>query len=381
MTDPIAILAVLCLNIVVTEWLVRHTFIRHGGTALMVIVVTAVAANLGVIPANAQQAPVYNGIFEYVAPLAIFLPLLQVNLRDVLKAGLPMISSFLIGAGGTVLGVVVGLWAVDGPQALGEAYRALGGMFVGTYTGGSVNFNALALHYGIAQEGGLYAGAVVVDNILTTFWMVATLALPRLLKGLSAKRPGGSSEEAISGVEEDTESLHPADLALLLALGGGAIWVSNRMADVLAGAGLAIPPIILLTTVALILAQFPTVNRLRGNKVLGMFAVYLFLSVIGAFCDFAALAQSGSLGLTLLLFVTIAVLIHGLTAFGAAALLRQDWDIAAVASQANIGGATSALALARSLGRSDLVLPGVLVGSLGYGLGTYLGFLTAEFLL
>ena len=184
-----------------------------------------------------------------------------------------------------------------------------------------------------------------------------------------------------SGVKEDTEKLHPADLALLLAMGGGARWISNRLAEALASVGLAIPSIILLTTLALILAQFPVVNRLRGTKVLGMFAVYLFLAVIGAFCDLAALRDIGSLGLTLLVFVTIAVLTHGLVAFGGAALLRLDWEVAAVASQANVGGATSALALARSLGRSDLVLPGVLVGSLGYGLGTYLGFLTAEFLL
>ncbi len=53
----------------------------------------------------------------------------------------------------------------------------------------------------------------------------------------------------------------------------------------------------------------------------------------------------------------------------------------AVASQANIGGGTSALALARSLNRPDLVLPAILIGSLGLALGTYLGFFTAEHLL
>jgi uncharacterized membrane protein len=52
--------------------------------------------------------------------------------------------------------------------------------------------------------------------------------------------------------------------------------------------------------------------------------------------------------------------------------------VAAVASQANIGGGTSALALARSLGRRDLVLPAILVGSLGTALGTYLGLAVAE---
>ena len=54
--------------------------------------------------------------------------------------------------------------------------------------------------------------------------------------------------------------------------------------------------------------------------------------------------------------------------------------MSAVASQANIGGSTSALALAKSLGRSDLMLPAILVGALGNAVGTYLGFLTAAWL-
>jgi uncharacterized membrane protein len=119
------------------------------------------------------------------------------------------------------------------------------------------------------------------------------------------------------------------------------------------------------------------VKRLRGTRVLGMTAVMLFLAVIGTLCDLSALRQLGALGFDLSLFVTILVAVHGLVVFGAAALLRFDLSMAAVASQANIGGGTSALALARSLGRPDLVLPAILVGSLGTALGTYLGFAMA----
>lgn len=66
--------------------------------------------------------------------------------------------------------------------------------------------------------------------------------------------------------------------------------------------------------------------------------------------------------------------------FGGGAVLKLDPAVAAVASQANIGGGTSALALARSLDREDLELPAILVGSLGNALGTYLGFLAVVLL-
>jgi len=111
---------------------------------------------------------------------------------------------------------------------------------------------------------------------------------------------------------------------------------------------------------------------------MGMFAVYLFLCVIGAFCDIGAMANLGGLGVSLLLFATITVIVHGAIVYGTAWMFKINPVVASVASQANVGGGTSALALARSLGREDLVLPAILIGSLGYAVGTFLGFWVAE---
>lgn len=62
-------------------------------------------------------------------------------------------------------------------------------------------------------------------------------------------------------------------------------------------------------------------------------------------------------------------------------IFKQDWMLIAVASQANIGGSSTAIALAKSFKRDDLFLPAILVGSLGAGIGTYLGFFVAEIVL
>jgi uncharacterized membrane protein len=395
MTDPLLILAVLGVNVALSEWLARRTWLRHLGSALLVIVLTAVAANTGLIPAYSDEIPIYSGVFEYLAPLAIFLLLLRVNLRGILQAGLPMLTLFLLGSAGTVAGVLCGMWAVGGADAFGALHWALGGMFVGTYTGGSINYNAIALEYGVVKEGGLYAGAAAVDSAMTTVWMAVTVALPRLLaRWWPSLRPGAVARMSPSPAEpgeptsesglpdsrpddsdHDTETVSPFDLAVLLAMGAAAVAVSNRLGGIT-----GIPSVLILTTVALLLAQGAWVQRLRGTRVAGWITVMLFLAVIGALCDIAALRALGGLGLDLLLFVTVVLLVHGTVLFGLGALLRLDLSMAVVASQANIGGSTTALALARSLGRGDLVLPGILVGALGNGLGTYLGFLTAAWL-
>ncbi|MEM9672649.1 MAG: DUF819 family protein [Bacteroidota bacterium] len=376
------VLSMLCLSVLICEWLVRTTFLKHLSTALLVILFVALIANLGIIPSASQGSPVYSGIFAYVAPLSIFFLLLDVNLESIRRAGAPMLILFGIGILGTVVGVLVGMFLINGAEQFNELYPPISGMFVGTYTGGSVNFNAIAIHYNVMEEGVLYAGMAAVDNIITALWMVVTLTIPTLfrrgMKKIAPSAPAPAVEE--QHPEREKETIGVMSLSILLSLGLFTLLVSNIMADWLATFGIVIPSILILTTIALLLAQIPSVHQLPGGHLLGLFSVYLFLAVIGAYCEFAALSQIGDLAWRLLVLVVTIVLIHGLFTFGAAALGKLDWDVAAVASQANIGGSSSALALAKSLNRMDLYLPGILVGALGNGVGTYLGFLIAGWL-
>jgi uncharacterized membrane protein len=70
--------------IVVTELLVRKTVFRHLGAAVLLILITALFAHLGLLPTDTSDTggvPAYNIIFSTIAPLAIFWLLLPVNLN------------------------------------------------------------------------------------------------------------------------------------------------------------------------------------------------------------------------------------------------------------------------------------------------------------
>lgn len=377
-TNPIFILIILFLNIVIAEWLNGKRFFSHLGTGLLVIIITAIVANLGIIPASSPATPVYENIFAFVAPVSIFLMLLNINLNSLKKAGKPMVVMFLIGSFGTMAGSLIAMWAVNGKAEIGEYFHAIGGMYTGTYIGGSSNFNAVAIHYGVSQQGGLFSAATVADNIITAVWVIATLSLPQIFNKVL---PRVKQIEKIDGnnIDEnkfmsDSETVKPFDIAFLIVISFSAIlistWLSSKIPQ--------IPTILWLTTIGLLLAQIPAINQLKGHKLLGLLGVYLFLAVVGAYCDIPALIKDGSLAITLLTFVTILVFVHGLITFGLGALLKIDWDIVSIASQANVGGSTSAMALSRSLNRSDLTLPGILVGALGNATGTYWGIIIAE---
>ncbi len=371
---PEYVVLVLVINVWLCEWLCRHTRLKVVSSSLLVIILTAIMANLGVVPSASNPSVVYDFIFQYVAPLSIFFLLLGVKLLDVKKAGVPMTIGFLLGALGTLVGSLIAIWTFDGEALFGEKFYAIGGMMTGTYTGGSVNFNAIALHYDVVRDGAIFIGVVVADNILTALWMVVTISAPGFL------RKYFPDKESHSGTNEQTsmsevESISPLSMAALIVLGLGSVLLSNYLQSLT-----TIPSVLILTTIALILAQTKVIQQLAGAKVLGLLSVYLFLAVVGAFCEIGALAEVGDKAISIFGFTVLIILVHGVIVFGVGRLFKLDWSLLSISSQANIGGASTALALSRSLKREDLLLPAILMGTVGAALGTYLGFFVAYLL-
>jgi len=367
--NPIYILTILAGIILFSEWVQKFGIFRYFGAALLVIIFTAILANLNILPSGGN--PTYTAIFDYVAPASIFVLLLDVNLAELRKVGFPMLIMFLIGTVGTTAGVFLATFLIPDAPVFDGVYAPLAGMFAGTYTGGSLNFNAVALHYEVVENGLVFASAIAVDNIVTTIWMFVTLSIPLIFR-IRLKTPVNRTDKLANPDEQSTIGL--IDLSALVVLTFFGLWFSEWLTQLLADAGIAVPSILIITTLALIFAQFRVIARLPGTRQTGSWLIYLFLAVIGAFCDLSALFEAGQLALILFLFVMIIISIHGLIMFLAARFLFRDWDIAAIASQANVGGSTTAMALAQNFKRHELVLPAIIIGSLGNALGTYVGF-------
>ncbi len=366
---PLYVLAMLCFMVVVSVYAAKTKVGGKVGAALLVIVFTAVLANLKLIPSASNTIPLYKGIFTYIAPISIFYLLLGVNLQSIKKAGAPMIILFLIGSLATVMGILIAWFLVAPQQTLGDDGTVIAGMLTGTYTGGSVNFNAIALEYNFQEKGVLYAGTIAVDNVITTLWIVVTLALPPLLRTFWKDKKVKASNKTIIPEEKNAMDMHA--FMWLAFLGIAAFYASDLMKQLFP----QIPFILTLSTIGILLAQIPFISKLRGSHTLGLYLVYLFLAVIGAYCEISAVVELQQVGFTLLLFTGLAVLLHGIFTVLLGGLAYRDWEMISIISQANIGGGTTAIALAESFDRKELVLPAILVGTLGNALGTYLGFM------
>jgi len=113
---------------------------------------------------------------------------------------------------------------------------------------------------------------------------------------------------------------------------------------------------------------FPQVMaRLHGGYEIGVALSFVFFAAIAAGADVVGLVQTAPV---LILIIGILLLVHGVVVFGVGSLLCFSLPELITASNAAILGATTAPALAAAKGWKDLVTPGVLVGVVGYALGT-----------
>ncbi len=365
--DPVALIAVIAAATALAFWLEgRHRWARNVGAALIAILLGAALSNLGLVPVG---SPVYEGIFGPVTSLAIAWLLISVRLDDLREAGPTMLVAFLIGVAGTAIGALVGATVLAG--AFGDEAWKLAGVTTGTYSGGSLNFVAVGRELGLPPS--LFAAATAADNIVTAIWFGATLMLPLWLSkgGEGIDDVPGRTASSLPSIHE-TPGLRALDLAALFALGFTLIWTAGR----LSAAVPAVPSVLWLTTLALAVGQIPAVRRLSGAMLLGTVALHLFFTLMGIS---SRVSEIASVGPQVLYLMAIVVGVHGLVLYGVGKLARLSPGTLSVASQAAIGGPTTAMAMAIARRWPALILPGMAVGLLGYAVGNYLGFGIAYF--
>ena len=389
--SPLA-LATILLGLVAAAFLLERRFrwAETVGASLLVIGFGAVLSNLELVPLSSS---VYGTVTGPVTSLAIAWLLLSVDLAALKTAGPRMLGAFALAVTATATGAVLAALVLGG--VLGEVTWKLSGVMTGTYSGGSLNFVSVGRALELPES--LFTAATASDNVLTALWMGVTLMAPLWLarwfrpppplpgRAERAGGPGGESEETAGaeGSEDYREGegrataqllapvpLRLPDLAILGTLGLALLWIAEAVAELTP----SVPSVIWLTTFALAVAQIPAVQRLDGALHLGTLALNLFFVVIGIG---SRVAEILAVGLEVFWFTALVVAVHGLLVFGLGRLLRLDVLTLSIASQASVGGPSTALAVGVARGREDLALPGVMVGLLGYAVGTYLGLAVA----
>lgn len=377
-TDSLSIIAVLLLAIYISLRMVkRFVWAERMSTILWIIFTSAIFSNLGLIP---TEAPVYGSIIDFTVPFAVSVILFTVNLNEILKAGRAMLSAFVLASIGTVLGVAIATLTLSsflGDILAGGAWK-LAGPYTGTFIGGSLNFFALwtGLEIGNAD---LLAAANAVDNLALFPLYALWIGVPTMLAGkwIVSSKWAVNKEEFESGHEESEKTpfdiLHVATL-VFLAVGVMAVssWLKTAVVDAFWP---AMPSILIVTTLALVLAQFKPIRKLKGAWEIGDLAFYLFFAAVGALINFY---QAIVLSPILFVYVMIIMIVHFAVLFGAGMMLKMDVGVLTIASVATKGGPAVVAPVAEMKGWRHLVLPGIIIAMLGYAVGNYVGYGVAQ---
>jgi uncharacterized membrane protein len=366
--SPLAIAALIALVTALAFWLERRVaFLSKVSASLLVILFGALLSNTGVVPA---ASPVYDAISGPVTSLAIVWLLLSVRLSDLRRAGPRMSGAFALAGAGTALGAVVGALVFAGH--FGDDTWRLAGTFTGTYTGGGLNF--VAVGRAVELPDTLFAGATAADNVTTALWFAITLSVPlwlgRFFPPVPPAAVEGHAPPAGAGTSHHpyfvTRPVSTLSLSILLAIGAVLLVASELTATLVP----AVPAVLWLTTFALIVAHLPGMERIEGSLQLGNLALHLFFAVIGIY---SRVGEILAVGIEVFWYTIVVVVVHGLVLFGVGRLIGLDIGTLSVASQASVGGPSTALAQAVTREWPGLVLPGMAVGLLGYAVGNYLG--------
>ncbi len=377
--SPLALATTIAAATALAFWLdYRVPALGKVGASMLALIFGAILSNTGLVPV---ESGVYDAVFGPVTSVAIAWLLLSVNLRDLRKAGPRMVGAFGVAVAGTVLGAFVAA-ALYGAH-FGEDTMRMAGALTGTYSGGSVNFVSVGRELGLS--GALFAGLNAADAVVTGLWLAACLVLPLWIGRFYAPVRGGDDETASPPAETESpapateserharhpyfarEGLSALSIANLVAAGLILVFAAEWLGEVWP----AVPSILWLTTLALALGHSPLFRDGRGAMQLGSVGLHFFFVLIGIVSRWSEIA---AVGVEVFLFTLIVVAVHAVFVLGVGRLLRLDMGTVAVASQAAVGGPSSALAVAISRQWRHLVLPGVVVGLLGYAVGTYLGF-------
>ena len=369
--NDLALMAVLFV-IAGVAFLAEKTRIGAHVTGAVIAILSAIAiANLRIIP---HSAPAFDFVFSYFVPVLIPLFLFKADLRHMLFETTRMTGAFLIASAGTVIGVIIAASlldlgslaaAADIDPALREA--AIAGLFTSTYIGGSVNYAALGEITGLSTDASFFSAATATDNLFSAVFLGVIAMLPgwNWLARRFSRHEHGEEQEVLAGREPITAS----SLTLAMATAISFVAIGDYITSLTGIPSLRYAVITVLVVTAA--SAFPgLMNRLHGGFELGVGLSFVFFAAIAAGANLVAMIQIAPL---LIVLVLILLSVHLVVLLGVGRLFRLTLPELVTASNAAVLGATTAPALAAAKGWHDLVTPGVLVGVLGYALGTLIG--------
>ncbi len=316
-------------------------------------------ANLHIVP---EKSSVYDFVYSWIVPIAIPMFLFKANLVSIFKETGKVLIAFILGGIGTIIGAITMFFVLGGKETLLQPL----GLFTATYIGGTINFVAISELLKI--KGDTLAAAVAADNVVMAFLIIGLFFISA--SNFFRKFFKFKDSDYLEDIElEENNGISPLDIVYTISIATVIATFSMFLATYLK----EIPHILISTVITVVLATvFPSFfGEIKGSEEIGIFFMYMFFTVVGASANIHTIIQKG---LYLFVFAGGTILIHLIFILVTGYIFKIPLPEILIASNANIGGPTTACGMAMAKKWEKLVVPSVLVGLFGYVIATIIAY-------
>lgn len=344
--------------------------------AMVSILVGLVASSAGVISA---QSPTYQVVMEFLLPLAIPLLLFNADLRRVIRSTGNLLRAFLIGSAATTIGTVVAFFIVP-MRSLGEDSWKIAAAIMSRHIGGAVNY--VAVSEALEVSPSILAAGLAADNVVCAVYFASLFALASKIgaEDSPSKNDGLLHYE---GVKFPKDSEEGSKLPILQST--IAIFVSFTICKLATSItklfGVQGGKLPCITAIIVILATlFPVQFGALAptGEAIAMILMQVFFAVVGA---------NGSLWNVvnttpgIFVFSSIQIVVHVAVILALGRFFGFEKKMLLIASNANVGGPTTACGMATAKGWNSLIIPGILAGVFGIAIATFISIAFGLFVL
>ncbi len=329
-------------------------------------------------------------ITSHVA-ITLAIPLLLFGAN--IKAASKLSKTVLISFGSLILSALIVATLVN--YLFANQYEngsVISAMAIGMYTGGTPNFNAIGKMFFLDNQ--IIALANLSDMMIGSIFYLFLLTLAKPFFKLFLKETKDHHYQNAELKVENTDSYDTKgfkfskDLfkaigisfigVLISAVLGLAVWIilgmeDGRMNDFLV-------PIMLIgvTLYGIIISLKSKMHEVKYTNVLGQYMILVFSFALASSIDLTKIGSTLVPTLIILATITLGTAILHLII---SSLLKTDVDCAIITLTAGIYGPAFIPAVTKQIKNESLTVPGLIIGSIGYAVGTFLGYILGLFYL
>ena len=370
--------------ILIIEAFKRWTIVQKIGTVVLAYAVGIIASLCGVFnfatPEVAESfSKLQSTIMNVAVPLAIPLMLFNCDFKLWTKS-LPKTAWALVtGIVAVIIASISGYFIFR--NNVTEIAKVTG-MMAGIYTGGTMNFNALGAALNVDRS--VMAIVLAFQMVITTPYIFFLLGggykiFRKLLPYKDITHKGRMDEDQVETADvENYRGMFEKKnfIGMMKGLGLSVIFlaVGAGLALLITGTLNELVVILTITTLSIIASFFKKVRELPKTFELGMFFILIFSVIVASMFDINSV-NGGSLyiGGFVLWIIGISVGLHLLLC----RIAKVSGDLFCVCQVGLLCSPPFVPPIAGAMKNKKVLISGIVVGLVGYAIGTYLGALLA----